>query len=745
MNFQKVQALLRSKQIAPFIDIAMPDSASGIVRCPFCGQISFHIQQHPSGEGEWQHCSKCNRQGTPLTIAAELLHRSVAEAASYLLESQGVVSSPEVIARIVHQEETELDILRFWLDSHQNVHCPSPLQIDVLCRLNWASAQRLFGRVAFRGPGLHIGLCSAEVAASKLDLRLKKRENAGVVVPYFSPLRQLVGLQVITNQEQVFSRRNNQAMGFAYYSKEVFESSHVVYLSSLLRLVGMLYTQAALQGLESLPLAAWRDEGLPLHACHTASLVGHSVVLLEPTLTPSVVQLAMECDAKLYFVPHRADDQLNLLRPTSPDLRNWAQSGRVSGVLADCHKSALSLGAAVRVWKSKATQADIGLLLQAAGPYPEEVQHTIHRLLSASSHKIYYNPKTQRPPVIIDTGTSTISLIEKNNAVHTADGKKVFPGIIRLGGIVDREGDAEYIGNISTGEQLIPFRVRKSDLTYSWFYAYLENKSVIARSTKHVSLCDRVSADHLLSLAIHQNPPKLYTGVSRIGWDGKGFQYARMRIESGNVSLTPSFLVEETSGGPDFTNVRPPQDFHYVYHQKTELAAQAWAWVTVLSAIITAPVYGLPPLGIVLENVKFNVELSHVLRQFCIRIRTNKFHDPCWFYYKGATNKKQRQHQIGPWLLYLQDNLSKQADDRTSAYRLRADKLVDNAAKLQHMLMPVMYYLRYFTKNRPTKVPQNWHDWNAFTTRNIGKCFSVVDNSSVSRRSKHYRLRLKER
>lgn len=740
MNFQKVQNLLRSKRIAPLIDMVIPSSVTGVVRCPFCGQASFHVQQHPEGVGEWQHCFKCNRQGTPLTIAAEILGQNIAGAAQHLLESQGVRPPEELITEIVKREDDELQIWLFWQNSRRSLPYPSSAQVALLMKLGWAASERLLGKAALRGPGNYIGLCTKDEVHSVSALQFKRVVGDGLVLPYFSHVNQLVSLQLVTTTQQLLSVRNSNSLGFAFYSRDTFNQSHNVYLSSLTRLVGMLHTQADVQGVATLPIAAWQDTGTPISPYQGSSLIGHSVVLLEPTLTPSVVQLAIDYDAKICFLPHQTGDQFDLRRPTAADLASWCSATSVRSVLTDAARAALPLAAAVKVWRAKATQADIRLLLQASASYPDDVKSTICRLLSSSRRKIYYNQDTQNSPVIIETSNNPLSLVERNAAVYTQDGRKVFPGIVRVIGIVDRNGDPEYVGNVTTAEQTIPFKVRKSDLTYSWFYAFLSQKSVLSRHLRQVSIADRVSAEHLLSLAVHRKVPTCHVGVDKIGWDGKGFQYSKMRIENGRVTTTPYFLVEDNVGGPDFATVKTIRDMRSIYCQNSETAAQAWAWLTAISAIITAPAVGLQPISLIIESDKCTAELRCLLQQFRCRIRTKRFSSPSWFYYREVAGDKQRQYKMSPWMVCLQRNLSAQVNARSNAYRLSCNRLLPHAAELQNMLMPVMYYLQYFTANKPDKEFSDWQSWHSFSVRHIGKCFVSLQNPALQRKCRYMHL-----
>jgi hypothetical protein len=739
MSFQKVQNLLRSGRIAPFLDIALPASVAGVVRCPFCGQNGFHVQQHPEGVGEWQHCFKCNRQGTPLTIAAELLGQNIAETVRHLLDAQGATSTPATIAEVVQREESELQVTFFWQAARNALTRPELDHVVVLQRLGWAAAERLLGSVALRGPGQHIGLCQASEAAA-VGLKLKRSAGGTVVVPYFSHLDQLLSLQLITPTQQLLSVRHRNNLGFAFYRKSAFHSAHRVYISSLLRVVGMLHVQADVRGERDIPVAAWQDSGTPIPPYHTSNLIGHSVVMLEPTLTPSVVQLAMEHDAKIYFLPHRSDNQFDLLQPAAADLANWCTKQKVSGLLQEIAQSALPLPAAIKVWRKQATQADISLLLRAAAGYPEEVRTTICKLLASPARKIYYNTESQQSPIIIETTSNPVALVEKNQTICTLTGSKVFPGIIRVDNIVDRAGDPEYRGQIITTDSTIDFIVRKSELTYSWFYTYLNQKSIITRHLKQISVADRVSAEHLLSLAIQQKAPVCYAGFSKLGWDGEGFQYAKMRIEAGRVTSTPSFLIVDSPGGPSYSAVKPLRDIHYIYQQNSDTAAQAWAWALAISAIATAPVVGLPPIGLILEDVKFTPELRAVMQQFGCRIRAKSLAEPSWFYYRETAATKKRQYKLTPWMVCLQHRLSGHVDKRSNAYRLSCDKLATQAAALRNMLMPVMQYLKYFTKHPPSKEFADWQSWHAFSVRNFGKCFASLNNAAIARKFRFLRL-----
>ena len=554
--------------------------------CPFCeGSMSIY-KDNKNGE-EWAYCSSCQQSSSVFQLASQVWDVPLKTAVNKLADMHNTsVTSAEFDSYIKKCVETQRKADKLWKKAQKNLLKPRVGLARLRNKLGIHFRQLSRDRLE-KGPATLFGVSNVQEVRDlwggrksyrKAEFFKGKGWGDVLVVPYFKAPGNVssilfVGREGKKSTDQIFqtyARRNgrssNAALGFAgLHAVLDYECDHVILTSDALNML-RIQMRHFVTNLKPLPIVSWKDDPQNVLVCNWQLFNGKKLIFWEFEPSAGLLYQCKTSNASLVLnigpknndpksMSHWVRNHKSTLdidkvitaeaKPWKKALRAWANlptttPSKISFLLEECSKLDLDLLADARdaVGSQKTKSLHFTQTISVAGN------------TYSNREGVWYIDKTEKP------------LLDGNICVTDVITRKTKP--------------PEYVGSVNLKDSSFSFRVsgkNKAELNRA-IWDVIESSGYFCerRSVANVSL---------IGLAMQFRQPRVWEGVDKLGWDGKGFQLQNCRIYNGTYESTPEALFAESFG--------VPQSKQYNWSSKVtdtlnkNLTAESrWSWSIIL-------------------------------------------------------------------------------------------------------------------------------------------------------------------
>lgn len=747
MNLLKLNQTFSTERIWPLLPLQRTDDASIGRVCPFCKSNRWTVQTNPATREEWQHCDQCNRSGSPLTMASLSMKMSIEDTALALAARMKSDLPVVELKRYAQYDVDRLELTKIWRDAQAGVAQPSTAHLRLLAMMGWTSTTHFDGPKALEGPGKLFGLTNYGAVRSYVKLEGCKANSACLLIPYYSAPNKIDGFRVVTENDSEFitigpnvaQNLHSRIRGLAFYDYAKSAVGDIVVLTSMLKPAGMLHA-LSYDRPEKLPILAWDNTGEPNAGTPWWHLSGARLVFWEVHITPALIQHALSHEAMVYYNLASPFDNPILHSHVTEQMRRWGTQMDPESRFKSFLRKAEPIEKVLARWRTRASHDDFRKLLEAAEQFPADVFNLISK----------YTSKTQKyeqrlPPSVtcwVGTGKRKISLTERGKQVYHPDGKIAFPATVRVTHITaNAAGDVRYAGEITSNIGSVSFSVLEALMTPSYFFNLLQTKQPqFVSYVEKFSESKLVDSRTLVNLSLIRHKPILGKAIEKIGWDGVGFQFSRMRICKGETHKTAKQEVETENIGPDISYFREDGTFEGVVSEVSNASQFYWALASAMCAVATSPLVELHPLPIFIDRDMLDKPIAQLFQDLKLTHTKKVAWKHNWFR-RYRSNLYQKSEIAPPWTIGVTSEVKATALYGTGCYVVQSRMAVRSTRMTAHVMGIVLRYLKHFSA---LEVPVNhtqWGTWHDFTMRQMNECFSTIKSASFSTRSSNIYLK----
>ena len=563
--------------------------------CPLCRGDRLTVYQDSITQGEWGYCFDCRFSGDLFELAAATWQVEIPEAIRRLAY-EGVPIPPESLSdqaisvyinRILQLSRR---LRKIWDHAKQQLVRPQSLKIKFL-RQKFGLADNFSQERELSGPATLFGVSNAVLLERYLfphkdGHRGSPRMFRGhgwrdlIVVPYFGAPGHIVALFMIGKDggdaERVMhvfrSWSSSREAGLAGLEAVVEHPSPFVVGTPNALLMLRQQMRHFNQSLRPLPMVAWYDGIEGRTGSAWAALGNKNIVIWNNKLDLSTL---IQC--------RKTDGRLVLAGPTTKQaMAHFLRQQQPMDLVKKLHKDSKPWERAVRDWLEKAKESDVQSLVQQIverGENPKDF------CLGESATSL------KKRAVVAPSRTVKVHgrvFTERNNRWYDRQDRMVLNATIRINKVVLRRLP-EYVGTLTIGGKEIHFRhvlTKDRDRLDLRFYSDL----AMRHNQKLFWSRNDLPAT---SIAIALQEPEIVKGRSKIGWDGRSFQFRHFCLRHGQARTNDDWLFPADCPGPQLTSFRLGP---HIKEQLSKGGPEAeWAWATTISlaSAVIAPAMAL--------------------------------------------------------------------------------------------------------------------------------------------------------
>jgi hypothetical protein len=724
--------------IAPFIGMEATSKYSVSIDCPYCSAHSFAIHQDNRNLEEWYYCYQCKATGSVIAMAAERLGMEETEAIRYLADQLEQSISDKVISSYYKSCDFKNKYLKFWDYASKRTATPSNAQRHYLAKLGWQIRSPMSTERLATGPAKLYGLADPKAAQKYLGKRFLAKEPL-VIVPFYRTPSVISGFSCLspsrtsnTNPQSSGQGANAMAKGEPGFAGLQFLpefQSEIVVATSMLQNMVRLQMHHFSSNITPLPLLSWHQQVVQSVQKQWSVLSDRQLVIWENQPTAAILHQAMMCDAHIAFVgPGRGSKKV--YQTTGDQWRKWVRHDPAIDTWRRVVKNAKPYEQALKTWVRSANAQEKVRLLQDAEQYDEHTAELVRsairpKLASKIGKRIRVGNHSRGSHA--GQSQSYAVIIERGDKWYDLNGKIVFPGTVRVTHIVVRPGgEQEYAGYLKVGDSKFDFHVPKKSATNRWLKDFGLNSGVLLQEDFYVNTYRNRKSNkfNFFEAAIQFQEPEIVNGLSKVGWDGAGFQFKSSRLVNGTFIQNPDFKLPLDAPGPKQNFCLLNENVKTALQKDCKEMEVVWALATALCAQITAPVVDMQPYGVWIKRKKHDPFMQALYYRFAISKGSYDDWPHRWPRRLDSVIATTKRDMTGFFVVRYMQNPSSQMQDIVTVDadddELQPRLVTHSADKI------LLNYLREFSKQEPEH-PNSWESWVGQTHNKLKEVFSFVD------------------
>lgn len=640
MSLLELHSCISYLSIAPLIDMEPVSKYAVSVNCPYCFAKSLSIHQDNRNLEEWYYCYQCKATGSVIAMAAERLKMPEQACIQYLANQLGQTISPKSLDNYYKSCEIRRKHLKLWeYASSRNLN-PTPQEIDYLKFLGFQLRTPMSQERLAAGPHKLYGLSHADAVKAYLGKGRAgsfRKKDPIAVIPFYRTPSIIAGFSCISPNKRIDTNTNasNQNArsiakgepGFAglqFLSK--FQSESIVATSMLPNMVRLQMHHFS-SNMNPLPLVSWVQQPVCTVQKQWSILSDRQLIMWEKFPTAAVVHQAMMCDAYVSFVspPSRRTN------PYEVDGQPWKKWIRKVPAIDSFRKivsSAKPIEQALKNWARIATSGEKVKLLQEAEQYEERTADLVRSVINPKiankvGKRVRVGSVDKKKAV---SGSQTINkthsrsftvIVEKDGMWYDRDGKVRLPAILRVTHLVVRpDGETEYVGYLQVNQNKFEFHVKQKDANSTWLKTFGLHSGVLLEED---FTWYSKSSFNPFDAAMQFEKPEVVPGLTRIGWDGTGFQFKSAKLVDGKFLQNPDFKLPPDAPGPNTAFCALKATVKDSLARKCKELEVTWALALALCSQVTSPCVGLEPSSVWIKRKKSDLFFQTLLKRFQIK------------------------------------------------------------------------------------------------------------------------------
>jgi hypothetical protein len=665
-----------------------------------------------------------------LELASKRLRLNPVDTVKFLHEKLQFQLGENALSAFARNQQSQLRINKIWKAAQRRMFTPDAVEQNAL-RLAGLKPDRMSPDRLLNGPASLFGVMNVKLLSAYFSIRAAKKDNGLLLIPCYKNPKQIAYFVFMLHDKELTPSKSliTASLGFSGLQLlDRFQASYVV-VTSMMRNALQLQNYNFQSSNVPLPILSWKPVASAVPRQQWAALDGRLPVMWERYPTPLVLHQAMLSGARLSLVgPSRLKTDVKVT--PAEDWKKWLRHDPPAEIVRRIEANSLPYEQALSNWLKKASAAEKTQLIVDADRFSYEVSKLVRKHIGPA-----FKSNTSRRVNVPTLGKGGkrgthghVVVVEKDCKWYSFSGVMKLPGIVRIEYVVVRPGcKKEYIGKLITSKKEIPFRATDKESTLLWLRDLGEKNGVAMTVPAERNSWDSKNTDNFdpFDAACRFQEPKMIIGLTRIGWDGAGFQFTRTRILNGVFTQTPEHSFADGTPGPS-------NSFYKLDEAQEELSKVGpemeivWAVAIAVCAQITAEAADRTSYGVGINRYDYDVFLYQLLEKLAITSGNVLEWNHNWPRWLRSLFTAVRQSPNNYFVALNRDSEYKEvvtvdADDKGLSPRL----LSNGIGKI------IPSYLKHFTAREKIPYRKHYRGWVEFTCKEFENVFYFADQTTL--------------